>query len=103
MKKSTILIGQNYLFSCIAQRNYSITEIFDFSFSFLGNNIETKDGCRFDKNIRQNLWELQYASKYVLTNNSKKKIRVLIKEDVGWYGRANFVGKSIDSVHLTPL
>ena len=26
------------------------------------------------------------------------KIRLLIKEDRGWYGRANFVGKLFDSV-----
>ena len=32
-----------------------------------------------------------------------KDYRLLIKEDVGWYGRANFVGKSFDSVHLIPL
>ena len=31
------------------------------------------------------------------------RIRLLIKEDLGWYGRANFVGKSFDSVHLIPL
>ena len=31
------------------------------------------------------------------------RIRLLIKEDLGWYGRANFVGKLFDSVHLIPL
>ena len=31
------------------------------------------------------------------------KIRLLIKEDFGWYGRGNFVNKSFDSVHLIPL
>ena len=28
---------------------------------------------------------------------------LLIKEDVGWYGRANFGGKSFDFVHMIPL
>ena len=28
---------------------------------------------------------------------------MLIKQDVGWYGRANFAGKSFDSVHLIPF
>ena len=28
---------------------------------------------------------------------------MLIKEDVGWYGRANFGAKLNDSVHLIPL
>ena len=32
---------------------------------FLKNNIEIKDGCKFDKIIRENLWEFQYAFKYV--------------------------------------
>ena len=31
------------------------------------------------------------------------EVSLLIKEDVGWYGRANVVGKSFDSGHLTPL
>ena len=31
------------------------------------------------------------------------RIRLLIKEDLGWYGMANFVGKLFDSVHLIPL
>ena len=31
------------------------------------------------------------------------RTRLLIKEDLGWYGRANFVGKLFDSVHLIPL
>ena len=51
--KSTILIGRNYLFNYIAQSNYCIIEIFNRS--FLKNNIETKDGCKFDKIIRENL------------------------------------------------
>ena len=59
MIKSTILIGRNYLFNYIAQSNYCIIEIFNRSFSFLKNNIEIKDGCKFDKIIRENLWEFQ--------------------------------------------
>ena len=55
MIKSTILTGRNYLFNYIAQSNYCIIEIFNRSFSFLKNNIETKDGCKFDKIIRENL------------------------------------------------
>ena len=51
--KSTLLIGQNYLFNSIAQSNYCITE--SFNRSFLKNNIETKDGCKFDKIIRETL------------------------------------------------
>ena len=53
--KSTILTGRNYLFNYIAQSNYCIIEIFNRSFSFLKNNIEIKDGCKFDKIIRENL------------------------------------------------
>ena len=53
MVKSTILIGRNYLFNYIAQSNYSTIEIFNRS--FLKNNIETKDGCKFDKVIKENL------------------------------------------------
>ena len=34
---------------------------------------------------------------------NKLKIRLLIKEDLGWHGRANFVGKLFDSVYLIPL
>ena len=30
-------------------------------------------------------------------------MRLLIKEDAGWYGRSNFTGKSFDSVHLISL
>ena len=51
--KSNILTGRNYLFNYIAQRNYCIIEIFNLS--FLKNNIETKDSCKFDKIIRENL------------------------------------------------
>ena len=39
----------------------------------------------------------------ILTVVNKIKIRLLIKEDLEWYGRANFVGKLFDSVHLIPL
>ena len=53
MIKSTILTGRNYLFNYIAQSNDCIIEIFNRS--FLKNNIETKDGCKFDKIIRENL------------------------------------------------
>ena len=34
----------------------------------------------------------------ILTVVNKLKIRLLIKEDLGWYGRAKFVGKLFDSV-----
>ena len=34
---------------------------------------------------------------------NKLKIRLLMKKDLRWYGRANFVGKLFDSVHLIPL
>ena len=47
--------GGNYLFNYITQSNYCIIEIFNCSFSFLKNNIEIKDGCKFDKIIRENL------------------------------------------------
>ena len=30
-------------------------------------------------------------------------MRLLIKEDFGWYGRADFVAKLFDSVHLIQL
>ena len=53
MIKSTILTGRNYLFNYIAQSHYCIIEIFNHS--FLKNNIEAKDGCKFDKIIRENL------------------------------------------------
>ena len=61
--KSTILIGRNFLFKYIAQSNYCIIEIFNRS--FLKNKIETKEACKFDEIIRENLWEFQYACKYV--------------------------------------
>ena len=51
--KSTILTGRNYLFNYIAQSNYCKIEFFNHS--FLKNNIETKDACKFDKIIRENL------------------------------------------------
>ena len=28
---------------------------------------------------------------------------MLIKENFGWYGRGNFAGKLLDSVHLIPM
>ena len=34
---------------------------------------------------------------------NKLKIRLLIKDNLGWYGRGNFVGKLFDSVHLITL
>ena len=51
--KSTLLTGRNNSFNSIAQSNYCIIE--SFNRSFLKNNIETKDGCKFDKIIRENL------------------------------------------------
>ena len=63
MIKSTILIGRNYLFNYIAQSNYYIIEIFNQS--FLKNNIETKDGGKFDKILKENVWEFQQAGKCV--------------------------------------
>ena len=100
--KSTILIGQKYLFNYIAQSNYCITEI--FKRSPLKNNIEIKEGCKFDKIVRENLWEFPQACKYVhqiliIVNED----RLLNKADVGWYGSANFAGKLFHSVHLFPL
>ena len=47
--KSTLLTGRNYLFNSIAQSHYCIIE--SFNRSFLKTNIETKDGCKFDKII----------------------------------------------------
>ena len=58
------------------------------------------------KIAREIICEFQQVCKYVhqiLTVVNKLKIRLLIKEDLGWYGRANFVGKLFDSVHLIPL
>ena len=48
--KPTILIGRKYLFNYIAQSNYCIIE--GFNRSFLKKNMETKDGCKFDKVIK---------------------------------------------------
>ena len=105
MIKSTILIDRNYLFNSIAQSNFCIIEIFNRS--FLKNNIEAKDGCKFDKIVREIICEnFRQACKYVhqiLTIVNKLKIRLLIKEDLGWYRRGNVVGKLFDSVHLIPL
>ena len=55
MIKSTILIDRNYLFNYIAQSNYCIIEI--FKRSFLKNNIESKDGSKFDKIVREIICE----------------------------------------------
>ena len=55
MIKSTILIRRNLLFNYIAESNLCIIEIFNRSLSLLKNNIETKDVCKFDKIIRENL------------------------------------------------
>ena len=97
MIKSTIIIDQNYLFNYITQSSFCIIEI--FRRSFLKNNIETKDSYKFDKIVREIICEFQQARKYV---HQILKIRLLLKEDLGWYGRANFVGKLFDSVHLIP-
>ena len=43
------MLPSNY----IAQSNYCIIEI--FKPSFLNNNIQTKDGWKFDKIVRENL------------------------------------------------
>ena len=51
--KSTVLTDRKCLFNYIVQSSYCIIEIFNRS--FLKNNIETKDGCKFDKIIRENL------------------------------------------------
>ena len=97
MVKSTILIGRNYLFNYIAQSNYCTIEIFNGS--FLKNNIEKKDSCKFDKIIKENLWKFHEACKYVY------QILLIVNRDkVGnqrrcWrYERANFAGKLFDSV-----
>ena len=66
----------------------------------LKNNIETKDSCKFDKIVREIICEFQQARKYV---HQILKIRLLLKEDLGWYGRANFVGKLFDSIHVILL
>ena len=83
---------------------YCIIQVFNHS--FLKSNIETKDGCKFDKILRNGLWEFQQGCKYmhqILIVINNLKIRLLIKEDLGWYGRANFAGKLFYSVHLIPL
>ena len=55
MIKSTILIDRNYLFDYTEQNNYCIIEI--FKRSFLKNNIESKDGSKFDKIVREIICE----------------------------------------------
>ena len=98
-----IIITPNYLFNYITQSYFCIIEIFNRA--FLKNNIETKDDCKFDEIVREIICEFQQACKYVhqienskITVGNELKIRLLIKEDPGWYGRANFVGKLFDSV-----
>ena len=34
---------------------------------------------------------------------NKLKIRLLIKEDLGWHGRGDFVGKLFECIHVIPL
>ena len=97
-------MDRNYLFNYITQSNFCIIEIFNRS--FLKNNIETKDGCKFDKIVREIICQFQQVCKYVhqiLTIGNKLKIRLLIKEGLGWYRRANFLSKLFNSVHLIPL
>ena len=55
MIKSTILIDRKYLFNYIAQSNDCVIEIFNRS--FLKNNIETKDICKFDKIVTEMICE----------------------------------------------
>ena len=66
---STILIDRKYSFNYIDQNNYCIIEVFNRA--FLKNNIETRDGCKFDKIVRENLWEFQYAFKSGVNKDSK--------------------------------
>ena len=58
------------------------------------------------KIAREIICEFQQVCKYVhqiLTVVNKLKIRLLIKEDLGWYRKAYSVGKFFDSVYLIPL
>ena len=50
--KFIIVIARNHLFDFISQSNYYVTEIFNRS--FFKKNIETKDGFRFIKSIKEN-------------------------------------------------
>ena len=63
MVKFTILTGRNYLFNCVAQSNYCTIEIFNQS--FLKNNVEKRDSCKFDKVIKENLSEFHEGCKYL--------------------------------------
>ena len=64
MVKSAVLIGRNYLFNYTAQSNYCTIEIFNHS--CLKNNIDKKkDSRKFEKAIKENLWEFHEAWKYV--------------------------------------
>ena len=85
--KFTILIGRNYLFKYIAQSNYCIIEIFNRS--FLKNNIEKKDSWKFDKIIKENLWEFHEACKYVY-----QILLIANKDNVGNQRRYLMVRKS---------
>ena len=64
VKKLTILIDGKHSFSYIAQSNYYIIEIFNPYFSKKKKSIEIKDGCKFVKIIKGNLWEFLYTSSY---------------------------------------
>ena len=50
--KFIIVIARNHLFDFISQSNYYVTEIFNRS--FFTKNIETKDGFRLIKSIKEN-------------------------------------------------
>ena len=61
--------------------------------------MKKKDSCKLDKVIKGNFWEFHETCKDVhqillIVNEDK----LIIKEDVGWYGRAKFAGKFFDSV-----
>ena len=54
-------------------------------------------------------WSCTVVIQYCLVSNTcfkyylVKNMRLWIKQDAGWYGRASFAGKSFDSVHFIPL
>ena len=85
MIKSTNLIGRNYLFNYSAQSNCCIIGIFNRSFS--KNKIETKDGWKFDKIYKRKFVRISPGLQIHASNTTNTN---LIKEDVEWYGRANF-------------
>ena len=64
--------------------------------------MKKKNSCKFDKVIKENLWVFHKACKYLhqilLIVNKDKVSRLVIKENVGWYGRAKFAGKLFYSV-----